>query len=94
MRSSIPTGIYSNRANPSPTAKKRYEMNSAPHIEVYPENNIPLMQAFDVNAGTFIEHVNSGRLSGQCLAMTFHRLNVYAFHNFSPPSFQKEGYPM
>lgn len=47
------------------------------------------MQAFDVNAGTFIEHVNSGRLSGQCLAMTFHRLNVYAFHNFSPPLFSK-----
>jgi hypothetical protein len=79
MRSSISTGIYSNRAKPSPTAKKGYEINFAPHIEVYPENNIPLMQAFDVNAGTFIEHVNSGRLrsvlsddisSSQCLCFT------------------------
>lgn len=55
-------------------------MNSAPHIEVYPENNIPLMQAFDVNAGAFIEPVNSGRHSACYLAMTFHRLNVYALH--------------
>lgn len=61
-------------------------MNSAPHIEVYPENNIPLMQAFDVNAGAFIEPVNSGRLSACYLAMTFHRLNVYALHVASSSS--------
>lgn len=70
----------------SASSKKRCEMNSAPHIEVYPENNIPLMQAFDVNAGAFIEPVNSGQHSACYLAMTFHRLNVYALHLASSSS--------
>lgn len=44
------------------------------------------MQAFDVNAGAFIEPVNSGRHSACYLAMTFHRLNVYALHVASSSS--------
>lgn len=59
---------------------ERHETNSAPHTEVYPENNIPLMQAFDVNARAFIAHANSGRLSVRYLAMTSQRHRVYALH--------------
>lgn len=44
------------------------------------------MQAFDVNASAFIEPVNSGRHSACYLAMTFHRLNVYALHAASSSS--------
>lgn len=82
---SFSAGIHP--ATPSLLLSKKWcEMNSAPHIEVYPENNIPLMQAFDVNAGAFIEPVNSGRHSACYLAMTFHRLNVYALHAASSSS--------
>lgn len=54
-------------------------------LEVYPENNIPAVRAFDVNAGAFIEHINSGALSARRSATAFQRLRVYAACSLSSP---------